>query len=346
MRKKLFITVGMLLLVLSSTFAQKKKMGVYVAGFYNVENLWDYLDDPNNPRDNDYTPEGKYQWTQNKYEQKLHNIARVISKMGSDYCPAGPAIIGVAEVENRKVLDDLVKNDLIASRNYQVVHFDSPDHRGIDVAALYNPRLFTFVSAQTFAFKKPDMPNYRTRDILLVSGLLAGEPFHVLVNHWPSRYGGSKSSPMREFAAQIAKHVADSIYQDNPKAKVLIIGDMNDDPNNKSCSEVLDAKRKIKDVKEDGYYNATWKLYDAGIGTLCFQDKWNLFDQHIVSGNLIGKDFSTLKFWKAEVFNWPFLIQQEGKNKGYPMRTFSGTTFINGFSDHLPTLTYYVKELK
>lgn len=345
MKGKLFITVGMLLLFISSTFAQKK-MGVYGIGFYNVENLWDYEDDPTNPGDDDYTPNGKYQWTKAKYDQKLQNIARVISKMGSETCPSGLAIIGIAEVENKRVLDDLVREKEIFQRNYQVIHFESPDHRGIDVAAIYNPLLFIFVSAKAIPYNKPDMPNYRTRDILLVSGLLAGEPFHMLVNHWPSRYGGAKSYPLREHAASIVKHVADSIRADNPKAKVLIVGDMNDDPKDKSCAKILNAKRNMKQVTEDGYYNATWKLYDDGIGTLCYQNKWNLFDQQIVSGNLLGKDFNTLKYWKTEVFNWPFLIQQEGKHKGYPLRTFSGINFINGYSDHLPTITYYLKELK
>lgn len=126
------------------------------------------------------------------------------------------------------------------------MHFESPDHRGIDVAALYNPRLFTFVSARTYPFAKPDMPGYKTRDQLLVSGILAGEPFHMIVNHWPSRYGGSKSSPLREFAAGITRHIADSLHADNPQAKVIIVGDMNDDPDNKSCSQVLGAVKSIR----------------------------------------------------------------------------------------------------
>ena len=213
------------------------------------------------------------------------------------------------------------------------------------MAALYNPRLFKLVDARIYPFQMPEKPNYRTRDILLVSGVMAGEPFHMIVNHWPSRYGGSASSPLREFAASIVRHIGDSIHADNPNAKVLIVGDMNDDPFNKSCAEVLGAKRKAKDVKPDGYYNATWKLYDQGIGSLCYQNQWNLFDQQIVSGNLLGKDRTTLKLWKCEVFNRPFLIQQAGKYKGYPLRTFSGTTFQNGYSDHLPTLTYFVKEI-
>lgn len=346
MNKRIILSILFTACIVLSLSAQQKKLGVYAAGFYNLENLWDTEDDPDNPGDDEFTPNGPYEWTETKYKQKLDNVAKVISQLATEYCPAGPAIIGISEVENRKVIEDLVKREAITSRNYQIVHFESPDHRGIDVAALYNPRLFRFISAQKYPFNKPDMPDYRTRDILLVNGILAGEPFHLIVNHWPSRYGGAKSTPLREFAASIAKHIADSLHANNPEAKVLIVGDMNDDPSDSSCSKVLDAKKHKKDVKPDGYYNATWKFFDEGIGSLCYQDKWNLFDQQIISGNLLGKDYSTLKFWKSEIFNRPYLIQQEGKYKGYPLRTFSGTTFQNGYSDHLPTLTYFIKEIK
>lgn len=346
MNRRIILSILLAACTAFSLHAQQKRLGVYAAGFYNLENLWDTEDDPDNPGDDEFTPSGPYEWTDTKYRQKLDNVAKVISQLATEYCPAGPAIIGISEVENRKVIEDLVKREAIASRNYQIVHFESPDHRGIDVAALYNPRLFRFISAQKYPFNKPDMPDYRTRDILLVNGILAGEPFHLIVNHWPSRYGGAKSSPLREFAASIAKHIADSLHANNPEAKVLIVGDLNDDPSDSSCSKVLDAKKHKKDVKPDGYYNATWKFFDEGIGSLCYQDKWNLFDQQIISGNLLGKDYSTLKFWKSEIFNRPYLIQQEGKYKGYPLRTFSGTTFQNGYSDHLPTLTYFIKEIK
>lgn len=345
MRRK-FLLIAAAWMCLCIQLSAQEKLGVYAAAFYNLENLWDTDDDPNNEGDNDFTPEGKYNWTPEKYQQKIHNIAQVLSQLGKEYCPAGPALIGIAEVENRRVLEDLVKTDPIASTNYQIIHFEGPDHRGIDVAALYNPKLFTLQSVRVYPFAKPDMPDYHTRDQLVVSGLLAGEPFSMIVNHWPSRYGGEKSSALREFAAGITRHIADSIRHSNPKAKVLIVGDLNDDPDNKSCKDVLQAKRKIKDVKDDGYYNATWKLFDEGIGSLCYQGKWNLFDQQIVSGNLLGKDRSTLKFWKSEVFNKDFLIQQTGKYKGYPFRTFSGETFQNGYSDHFPTITYFVKQLK
>lgn len=331
--------------VLLSLSAQKK-LGVYAVGFYNLENLWDFEDDPTNTRDDDYTPSGRYQWTEEKYQQKLMNLAIVLSQLGKEHCPMGAALIGIAEVENRRVLEDLVKTGPLASMGFEIVHFESPDSRGIDVAALYNPRLFRLDNAKTYPYNNPDAPNIRTRDQLLVSGTLAGERVHLIVNHWPSRYGGEKSSALREFAASITRHIGDSIYQANPLEKVIIVGDMNDDPYNKSCAKVLGAKKHQDDVKEDGYFNTTWKLYDAGIGTLCYQGQWNLFDQQIISGNLVGRDRRTLKFWKTEVFNRSFLMQQEGKYKGYPLRSFSGDIFQNGYSDHFPTVSYYVKEIQ
>ena len=345
MNKRLLLSIGMMLTLFGTSFAQEK-VNVYAAAFYNLENLWDTEDDPTNKGDNDYLPNGKYQWTLEKYQQKLKNVAQVLSQLGRKECPQGPAIIGISEVENRRVLEDVLKTGDMASTNYQIVHFESPDHRGIDVAALYNPDLFKFRKATVYPFNKADQPDYKTRDVLLVSGEMADEPFHMIVNHWPSRYGGDESIPLRDFAAGIVKHIADSIHADNPAAKVLIVGDMNDDPSDRSCAKVLGAKKKMKRVKKDGYYNATWKLFAKGHGTLCYRGKWNLFDQQIISGNLLGKDQSTLKFWKVEIFNPDYLIQQEGKFKGYPYRTFAGKRFLGGYSDHFPSLTYYVKEQK
>ena len=273
-------------------------------------------------------------------------MAKVIAKLAREKCPGGPAILGVSEIENRRVLEDLVKTEPLASMGYEIVHYDSPDRRGIDVGCLYNPKLFTLLSSKVYPFVMPSQPNFRSRDQLLVSGLLAGESFHMIVNHWPSRYGGDRSSIYREAAAAITKHIADSIHAADPNAKVLIVGDLNDDPNNKSTKDVLQARRKAKDTELDGYFNATWPLFDRGIGSLCYQDKWNLFDQLIISGNLLGKDRSTLKFWKAEIFNRDFLTTQEGKRKGYPWRTFSSNTFINGYSDHFPVLIYFLKEIR
>lgn len=322
----------------------QKKYDVYSVAFYNVENLFDTNDDEG-VRDSEFTPTGTKAWTQDKYQKKLNNLASVMSKLAREYCPGGPAMIGVAEVENRGVLEDLLKTKEMAPMGYDIAHYDSPDRRGVDVALLYNPKLFHVTSSKAYPYVLPDNPDFKTRDQLLVSGTLGGDPFHVIVNHWPSRYG-SKSSELREFAATISKHIADSIYQADPKAKIVIMGDLNDDPVDKSVRTVLGAKRHQKDVKPGGLYNATWGFYDKGIGTLVYQNKWNLFDQIILSESLLGDDRSTLKFWKAEIFNREFLFQKEGKNKGYPLRTFSGDTFINGYSDHFPVLIYLVKETK
>lgn len=340
MKKFIFI---FLILSISLSLSAKKKYSVYAVGFYNVENLFDTEDDPA-IEDEDFTPTGVLSWTPYKYQKKLENIAYVIDKMGKKYAPQGLAILGVAEIENRRVLEDLVKTKTIANKNYQIVHYDSPDKRGIDVALLYDPQQFKVTSSKIYPYNDVDT-SFHTRDHLLVSGLLAGEPTHVIVNHWPSRRGGDASSPKREHGAANVKHIADSIYKADPTAKIIIMGDLNDDPTNKSCRVVLDAKKKQSEVKEGGLFNTMWEFYDKGIGSLGYKGQWNLFDQIIISKSLLNKDDSQLNFWKAEIFNREFLITKEGKDKGYPHRTFRDNTFINGYSDHFPTLVYLVKEI-
>lgn len=340
--KRLPIIIAILLLAIHSLYAQKKDYAVYSVAFYNLENLFDTEDDPDNPGDDEFLPTSAYHWTTDKYERKLDNLARVLSRIGREYCPMGPAVIGVAEVENRKVLEDLVKRPAIENMRLGIVHHDSPDRRGIDVGLLYNPDLFSVESHRTFPFQWSDSA-YTTRDHLLVTGILAGERIHVIVNHWPSRYG-AKSSELREAAAVGVNSILDSIYATHPDAKTIIMGDLNDDPTDKSCRVVLNAKKNARDVGPQGLYNPMWRLFEQGIGSLAYQGKWSLFDQIIVNYPLLGRDEATLKFWKAEIFNKDFLIQKEGQNKGYPLRTFSGSSFINGYSDHLPVLVYLVKE--
>jgi len=302
-----------------------------------VENLFDTKKDEGK-RDDEFTPEGAKKWTQEKYEKKLDNIAYVMSLLGKELTPEGVAIIGVAEVENRNVLEDLVERKDIKETGYKIVHKESPDLRGIDVALLYNPKLFKLNSYTTYPFHHPDQPEYLTRDHLLVSGELAGQALHIIVNHWPSRHGEA-SGELREYAALKCKQIGDSIYKKNSKAHIVIMGDMNDDPNDKSCRLILDAKKYETQVKPGGLFNTMWQLFDKGIGSLQYRGKWNLFDQIIISESLINKK-SSLKFYKAEVFNPDFLFQKEGQYTGYPLRTFSGNTFLNGYSDHLPTLIY------
>ena len=328
-----------------SVYVHAQKLGVYSAAFYNLENLFHY-EDSGNTRDAGFSPEGAYHWTAEKYYRKLDNLAYVLSKIGLEHCPAGPAIIGVAEVENRRVLEDLIARNDIAARQYGVVHYNSPDRRGIDVALLYNPALFTVTSSRTYRFNIETMPAYVTRDQLLVSGVMAGDAVHIIVCHWPSRYGGASSSILRERSASISKHIVDSIYRADPNAKIVFMGDLNDNPDDVSCRIVLNAKMKQKDVKTGGLFNTVWEFHEKGIGTLGYLGAWSLFDQIIISEPLLGKDYTTLKFWKSEIFNRNFLIQQEGKNKGYPQRTFAGETFINGYSDHFPVLMYLVKRVE
>lgn len=325
----------------------QERIGVWAVAFYNVENLFDCEDDPSNPGDDEFLPSGPYQWTEEKYHQKLANIASVISQLARENCPGGPAVIGLAELENERVIKDLLAQPALAQMGLKYVHYESPDRRGIDVGLLYNPRLFKLISSKPYPFVKPDEPNFKSRDQLLVSGTMAGEPVSIIVNHWPSRYGGAKSAPSRAAAAAITRHIADSVQAASRANKVIIMGDLNDDPKDESVAKVLGAVRKAKDAQPGGYFNATWPLYDKGIGSLCYQDVWCLYDQQIVSSNLLGKrPFSHLTFWKAEVFNRDFLTTHEGKRKGYPFRSFNGQVWQNGYADHYPTITYFVKEIK
>lgn len=340
--KRLSIVVLILILGIYVLHAQNKSYDVYSVAFYNLENLFDTEDDPENPGDDEFLPTSAYNWTPDKYEKKLDNLAKVLSQIGREHCPMGPAVIGISEVENRKVLEDLVKRPAIRSMQLNIIHEESPDRRGIDVGLLYNPNLFEVESYSTHPFRWTDS-TYVTRDQLLVSGYLAGEKIHVIVNHWPSRYG-SKSSELREAAAAGVNLILDSLYQVDINSKVIIVGDLNDDPTDKSCRVVLNAKKNQKEVKEKGLFNPMWRLFEKGIGSLAYQGKWSLFDQIIINYPLLGNDYSSLKYWKTEIFNRDFLIQKEGKDKGYPHRTFSGSSFINGYSDHLPVLIYMVKE--
>ena len=324
-------------------FAQNKKLVPYAVAFYNLENLFDTINN-NGKYDLEFSPAGAKQWDGKKYWAKIDRMAYCISQLAKENCPMGPAVIGVSEIENRSVLEDLVKAKDIAHLNYQIVHYDSPDLRGVDVGLLYNPLLFTVTSAKSYPFILPDKPYWKSRDQLLVSGIMNGENFHFIVNHWPSRRNGEKESrPLRVAAARLSKHICDSIRAADPTANVIIMGDLNDDPNNVSVRDVLAAKEKRKNVKPGDLFNPMSELHKKGIGSLGYQGSWNLFDQIIITGNLLGDDRNTFKFWKAEVFNKDFLIQQEGRYKGYPLRTYSSNVFQNGYSDHFPVLVYLIK---
>jgi endonuclease/exonuclease/phosphatase family metal-dependent hydrolase len=343
--KRLSIIFLSILLIIGGLQAQDRNFAVFSMAFYNVENLFDTEDDPYNPGDDDFLPTGAFNWTPAQYERKLDNLARVISRLGREHTPLGPAVIGICEVENRRVLEDLVSRPAIENMGLQIVHKESRDRRGIDLALLYNPRLFTVDNYRLHKVIDEENPTWVTRDHLVVSGFLADEKVHIIVCHWPSRRGGVDTSRLREIAATAVMQVVDSIQTIDENAKIVIMGDLNDDPADRSISTVLNAQRHQRDVQPGGLFNPMWNMHAQGLGTLVFQGRWNMFDQIIVSHSLLGDDFSTLTFWRAEIFNRDFLVHQTGRNRGAPFRSFQGTTFIGGYSDHFPVLIYLVREI-
>ncbi len=344
----LCIIIGLQEVTFSQSNTDKKNYAVTCVGFYNLENLFDTIVDPDTNKilQEDFTPNGPKRWNTPKYYEKLGNMARVISELGTDVTPDGAAILGVAEVENKSVLEDLVKQDPIKNRNYQIVHFDSPDKRGIDVGLLYNPSYFKNVSAKSYTLSMPTDSNFYTRDQLLVSGELHGEKIHIIVAHWPSRRGGEKrSKPKRIAAAQLARAIIDSLQQVDPNTKVLYMGDLNDDPVDVSVRGYLKAVGEKEEANNGKLYNPFEDFFKKGIGTLGYQDAWNLFDQIIISEPLLGDDYSSLKHYKSVVYNKNYLKSDTGRFKGYPYRTYSFGEYIGGFSDHFPVYLYLIKEM-
>ncbi len=326
--------------------SDKVKVKISCIAFYNTENFFDTIHQKD-VNDIEYTPNGPMKWNTQKYNAKLENMSHAISQIGLDYSPSGVAMIGLSEIENRGVLNDLVKQPALAKRSLQIVHYEGIDRRGVDVALLYNPRLFTVTNSKSYRLVIPSDTAFRTRDQLMVSGYLQGEKVHVIVNHWPSRSSGELfSRPKRNAAAALTRSIADSLFRVDPKAKIIIMGDLNDDPTNESCEKILGAKKEINEVKDGELFNTLWKTFDKGVGSLAYNDQWNLFDQIIISSELAHADRSKLKFWKAEIFNRSFLTQQEGKYKATPLRTHAAGVWMNGYSDHYPTLIYVIKELK
>ncbi|MDY3283498.1 MAG: endonuclease/exonuclease/phosphatase family protein [Prevotella sp.] len=347
--KKFLSVLALLLLIVQGSYAQKK-FSAYGVAFYNQENLFDTCHDEGK-NDYDFLPTGSYRWNGLKYKNKLHNMARALADLGTDVLPGvGCAVIGLSEVENNKVLDALVAQPELAARGYNYCHVEGPDKRGIDCALLYNPALFSVrdVKLVPYVYDLPKDSARATRGFLTVSGTMAGEHLTVVVCHWPSR---GASSHYREIAGTQVKAVKDSLLRDDPNCKVMVMGDMNDDPTNKSMTDCLSCKPEIDQVGPDNMYNP-WHniLAKEGRGTLAYGGSWNLFDQIVMTPNLLNKkgqkDYSTLKFWKHHIFMRPYLIQNEGKYKGTPKRTTAGGVWLNGFSDHLPVVLYLLKEQK
>ena len=275
-------------------------------------------------------------------------MAHAISKIGKEVTPLGPSVIGVCEIENRRVLEDLVKQKAIADKNYKIVHHEGPDRRGIDCALLYDPLHFQVTSSKSVRLIIPNKDNFFTRDQLVVSGKMLGEKIHFIVIHWPSRRGGeAKSRSKRIEAAKLSKSIIDSLTVVDPNAKVILMGDFNDDPISPSIKDFLKAKMDANNVNSGELYNTMGMHYKKGIGTLAYRDQWNLFDQFIVTSSLLDqkKNYNDLTFYRSVIFNKPFLKNKKGNFKGYPFRTYVGSTFMGGYSDHFPVYLFLVKKV-
>ena len=245
---------------------------------------------------------------------------------------------------------DVVNDPLLVGKDYGIVHYDSPDARGIDVALIYQKALFVPISTSSHELKIYDdqtRERVYTRDQLLVTGKLDGEVIHVIVNHWPSRSGGeARSRSKRVAAAKLNKHIIDSLQVIDPYAKIFTMGDLNDDPTNDSVKKELKAKADQDDVEIKGIYNPYENYYKRGLGTTAYRDAWSLFDQILVTKPLIEKDYSGYQLYKANIYNKYYLTTKRGRWKGYPFRSWSDGGFSDGFSDHFPVYVYVIKEVK
>jgi len=333
-----FIKLCILALFLVITpILQAQNLKVISIGFYNLENLFDTINTPD-VSDTEFTPLEAKKWNSQKYYEKLDHVAKVIAEMAIDKTPEGLAIVGLCEMENREVIEDLINRPVLKARNYQIVHYNSSDKRGIDVALIYQPSIFELKSSFHFPLTVEGRLNFYTRDQLLVNGKLLGEEVHFLVNHWPSRSGGEeRSMPLRNAAGDLSRSISDFILNLDPNAKIIIMGDLNDDPFNSSVSEHLKASGD-KNLLEQGYfYNPFASIHNPeNYGSLAYRGKWNQFDQIILTPSLVKAKRNKWHFEKAFVFDADFLKNKEGKYKGLPFRTYAGNNYLGGYSDHFP----------
>ena len=318
---------------------------VHAVCFYNLENLFDTCHDAHK-NDYDFLPGGSFHWNGNKYTNKLANMARVLCDLGTDRLSFGASIIGVSEVENDKALDDLMSQPCMQQRGYRYVHLEGPDKRGVDCALIYNPKAFKVenVFQRLYVYENGDTTR-QTRPFLCVQGRLAGDNLTVVVCHWPSRMA---EGIFREYAGRQVRALTDSIRLADPSQHIMVMGDMNDDPDDNSMAKQLGARRRMSDVGEGDFFNPWWDiLRGKGQGTLCYQGAWNLFDQIVCSRNMLDvedtKEYKELTLYGYHIFRRDYLLQQDGNYKGTPKRTHAGGVWLNGYSDHLPTVTYLVK---
>jgi predicted extracellular nuclease len=318
----------------SDSFVEKTdKTEHYSIGFYNLENLFDTIDD-SRTLDDDFTEFSEKKWNEKRFRKKVRKLGRVISSIGYEDIQHPPVLLGVAEVENAAVLDALVASKFLQKKDYGYVHFDSPDERGIDTALLYRKEYFSVLKKEAHTVYLTDDRGRRdfTRDILHVHGLLKDQPVHLLVNHWPSRRKGtSETSHKRITAATRNLEILKNILEEDPEARVIIMGDFNDDPTSESVQRLVSSEM----------YNPMEVLWTKYEGSLNHRDTWHLFDQIIVSHNFLKGHENKFQFKTAKIFNPKELQEFKGKYKGMPYRTYAGKKHLGGFSDHFPVYSIF-----
>jgi predicted extracellular nuclease len=304
--------------------------------FYNVENLFDTEDDVHT-LDREFTPKGKKKWGPYRYKVKVEKLGKAISRIGEDKTKMSPALVGLAEVENSAVLNDLVHSDSLQYLPYKYIHFDSPDERGIDVALLYNTSVFEPIASRAIPTVIYDSKNVRdyTRDILYVKGKLSNETVHIFVNHWPSKRSGYDETRLKRI--QIAKLIHQEIaVLEEEDPKIIMMGDFNDNPNDDSIQ---------KHLVTENFQNPMLHLYNKGLGASKFYGVWMLFDQIILSQNFFSEKKYEYQFKEASIFDADFLKNPKGPHKNEPLRTYTGKYYQGGYSDHFPVYTVLEKKV-
>jgi hypothetical protein len=323
----------------------QKEFTVACIAFYNLENLFDTLDSPDTD-DYEFTPAGPNLYTSAVYWDKQKHLSTVLSELGTAFTPDGPALLGVSEIENITVLEDLVRQPPLSRLNYKIIHQDSRDSRGVDVALLYQEKYFMpeSIHFHPLPTHEPGEEEDYSRDILIAIGQLNGERIAVSVNHWPSRRGGEQNTAhLRNAAAIYNRHFLDSIAEHHNVNKAVVMGDLNDDPVNESVRKYLRAKREADGLGPHDMYNPFETYYRKGLGTTAYQDAWSLFDQIILSSSMTLPE-NGFRYYKAGIYNPSYLIQANGPYKGYPFRTYSSGVYTGGYSDHFPVYVVLLKE--
>lgn len=316
--------------MLFSFFKRKPKDNLYTVVFYNLENLFDTKNDPDK-LDQDFTPDGFKKWSMKRYKRKLYKLAKTISEVGNKSSTTPPVIIGIAEVENDGVIEDLIGAEPLRDIDYGYVHYDSPDERGIDTALLYHKEYFKVLHSEpiTLYVSNPDGVRDTTRDILYVHGMLNKEEVHIFVNHWPSRRDGEMETDYKRIKA--AQTISEFMQQLETRYEIpnyIVLGDFNDDPQSESIQHLVNGR---------DLYNPMEKLHiPVQRGSANYQKSWSLFDQIMVSHSFLNHEKGTHSFAHANIFDEKFLMEFKGKYKGTPYRTYAGRKYIGGYSDHFP----------